>query len=81
MRHSDPPPTACAVGRAVLRTLVEHAPADLLPALRAARVLAGSERLAEEASALGFREVRVATGARPGELLAARDGRSRRGIR
>jgi uroporphyrinogen-III synthase len=64
-----------------LRTLVEHAPADVLPALRAARVLAGSERLAEEASALGFRDLRVAAGARPGELVAARDGRSRRGIR
>jgi uroporphyrinogen-III synthase len=64
-----------------LRTLVGHAPADILAALRRARVLAGSERLADEARALGFDEVRVAEGARPGELVAARDGRSRRGIR
>ena len=54
-----------------LRTLVRHAPPDLMAALRAARVLAGSERLADEARALGFHDLRVAAGARPGELVAA----------
>lgn len=64
-----------------LRVLVEHAPPDLLPKLRAARVLAGSDRLADEARALGFKDLRIAAGARPADLVAARDGRSRRGIR
>ncbi|KGQ19066.1 putative uroporphyrinogen-iii synthase Uros [Lysobacter dokdonensis DS-58] len=64
-----------------LRTLVEHAPADLERKLRAARVLAGSPRLADEARALGFGDIRIAAGARPADLVAARDGRSRRGIR
>ena len=64
-----------------LRTLVDHAPPDLASKLRAARVLAGSERLADEARALGFGEVRLAAGARPMDLVAARDGRQRRGIR
>jgi uroporphyrinogen-III synthase len=65
-----------------LRTLVAHAPADLLPRLRRARVLAGSERLADEARTLGFGDIRVASGARPADLVAAaRDGRPRRAIR
>lgn len=65
-----------------LRTLVSHAPPDLLPRLRDARLLAGSERLATEARALGFRDIRVAAGARPADLVAvARDGRPRRSIR
>jgi len=64
-----------------LATLMAHVPADLAPKLRDARVLAGSERLADEARALGFRDLRVAAGARPGELVAARDDRPRRGIR
>ncbi|WP_331713354.1 uroporphyrinogen-III synthase [Noviluteimonas gilva] len=58
-----------------LRTLVEHAPADLVAKLRAARVLAGSPRLADEARALGFRDLRLAEGARPADLVAARDAR------
>lgn len=65
-----------------LRTLVAHAPPDLLPRLREARLVAGSERLAADARALGFRDIRVAAGARPADLVAAaRDGRPRRGIR
>ena len=64
-----------------LRTLIAHAPADLAPKLRAARVLAGSERLAEEARALGFHDLRLADSARPADLVAARDGRPRRPIR
>lgn len=64
-----------------LATLMAHLPADLTPAIHRARVLAGSERLADEARALGFGEVRVAAGARPGELVAARDDRPRRHIR
>lgn len=64
-----------------LQTLMDHAPADLAPKLRAARVLAGSARLADEARALGFRDLRLAAGARPADLVAARDGRPRRGIR
>ncbi len=57
-----------------LRTLMDHAPADLALKLRAARILAGSERLADEARALGFRDLRVAAGARPADLVAARGG-------
>ena len=58
-----------------LRTLVEHAPADLASKLPGARILAGSERLAGEARALGFRDVRLATGARPADLVAAHAAR------
>jgi uroporphyrinogen-III synthase len=64
-----------------LQTLVEHAPPDLKQKLLTARILAGSERLADQARALGFRDLRLAAGARPADLLAARDGRPRRRIR
>ena len=64
-----------------LRTLVEHLPDDLAVPMRKARVLAGSARLAEEARALGFGDIRLAASARPGDLIAARDGRSRHAIR
>jgi uroporphyrinogen-III synthase len=65
-----------------LQTLVSNAPADLKPRLLRARVLAGSERLAGEARALGFDDLVVAASARPADLVAAaRDGRPRRAIR
>jgi len=66
-----------------LATCLAHAPPDLLGTLRTARVLAGSERLAEEARRLGFTDIRLAASARPGDLVeaASRDGRPRRAIR
>lgn len=65
-----------------LETCLAHAPADLRPRLLGARILAGSERLADVARAAGFDDIRVAAGAAPADLLAvARDGRPRRPIR
>lgn len=65
-----------------LDTFMTHLPADLRPRLLGARVLAGSERLADAARAAGFRDIRIAAGAAPANLLAAaRDGRQRRAIR
>ena len=65
-----------------LEAFVAHAPADLRARILGARILAGSERLADVARAAGFRDVRVAAGAAPADLLAvARDGRPRRAIR
>ena len=65
-----------------LRTLMAEAPGDLVPRIRGARVLAGSERLAAEARACGFEDIHVAASARPADLVAvARDGRPRRSIR
>ncbi|WP_233671419.1 uroporphyrinogen-III synthase [Luteimonas cellulosilyticus] len=46
-------------------------PADLRERLRAAQVLAASDRLAALAATLGFRDVRRARDARPASLLAA----------
>jgi uroporphyrinogen-III synthase len=65
-----------------LRGFVAHAPADLRTRLFAWDVAAGSERLAQEARALGFRSVRVAASVRPADLVAAaRDGGRRRSFR
>jgi uroporphyrinogen-III synthase len=65
-----------------LDTFVAHAPDDLRTRIFDARILAGSERLAEVARAAGFRDIRVASGAAPADLLAvARDGQPRRAIR
>lgn len=65
-----------------LETFVAGVPADLRARILEARILAGSERLADVARAAGFRDIRVAAGAAPADLLAvARDGRSRRPIR
>ncbi|UHQ20336.1 uroporphyrinogen-III synthase [Lysobacter sp. KIS68-7] len=65
-----------------LDTLMAHVPGDLRGRLLGARILAGSERLADIAQRHGFDDIRVAEGARPAELLAVvRDGRPRRAIR
>ena len=82
LRNARGRPAIAMSSSDALRTLVAHAPDDLLPRLRDARLLAGSERLATDARALGFRDIHVATGARPADLVAvARDGRPRRRIR
>ena len=65
-----------------LETLMAHVPDDLRTRVLGARILAGSERLADIARGHGFTDIRVAAGARPADLLAAaRDGRPRRAIR
>ena len=61
---------ALSSGEALERVL-DALPADLLPRLRGARVLAASERLAQLARAAGFGDVHVAPDARPASLLAA----------
>jgi uroporphyrinogen-III synthase len=54
-------------------TALAALPADLAARLRDARVLAASERLAAMARAAGCRDVRIADGPRPRQLLAAID--------
>jgi uroporphyrinogen-III synthase len=63
-----------------LAAFAEQAPADLR--VLALRVVAGSERIASLARTLGFQRVVVASGARPGDLVAAaRDGGRRQAFR
>ncbi|MFZ5636370.1 MAG: uroporphyrinogen-III synthase [Pseudomonadota bacterium] len=57
-------------GEALL-TAIAAVPADIAARLREARVLAASARLAELAREAGFRDVRIAGGPRPAQLLAA----------
>jgi uroporphyrinogen-III synthase len=57
-------------GEALQRTL-DTVPADLAARLRGACVLAASARLAALARAAGCRDVRIAAGPRPAQLLAA----------
>lgn len=65
-----------------LRGFVSHAPVDLRARILDWDIAAGSERLADEARALGFRRVRIAASVRPADLVAAaRDGGRRRSIR
>jgi uroporphyrinogen-III synthase len=65
-----------------LRGFVQHAPDELRARILDWDLAAGSERLADEARALGFRRVRVAATVRPADLVAAvRDGGPRRSIR
>lgn len=54
-----------------LERLLAILPADLRARVLSARVLAGSERLAGLARTLGLRDVRIAAGPRPAQLLAA----------
>jgi uroporphyrinogen-III synthase len=59
-----------------LQRVFEAAPDDLVLRLRGAGVLAASERLAALARTLGCDDVRIATGPRPAQLLAAVETRS-----
>ena len=59
-----------------LQRVFEAAPNDLVARLRGARVLAASARLAALARTLGCDDVRIATGPRPAQLLAAAATRS-----
>ena len=59
-----------------LQRVFEAAPEDIALRLRGARVLAASERLAALARTLGCDDVRIATGPRPAQLLAAAATRS-----
>ncbi|MEQ1511775.1 MAG: uroporphyrinogen-III synthase [Lysobacteraceae bacterium] len=59
-----------------LQRVFDHAPSDLAARLRGARVLAASARLAALARTLGCDDVRIATGPRPAQLLAAAETRS-----
>ena len=59
-----------------LQRVFEAAPEDIALRLRGARVLAASERLAAVARTLGCDDVRIATGPRPAQLLAAAATRS-----
>lgn len=59
-----------------LQLVFKAAPSDLLARLRGARVLAASARLAALARTLGCDDVRIATGPRPAQLLAAAATRS-----
>ena len=54
-----------------LQRVLDIAPADLAARLRGACVLAASARLATLARAAGCRDVRIAAGPRPAQLLAA----------
>lgn len=54
-----------------LQHVLDRLPEAALAKLRRARVLAASERLAAQARAAGFTDLRVATDARPAALLAA----------
>ena len=54
-----------------LQRVLDIAPADLAARLRGACVLAASARLAALARAAGCRDIRVAAGPRPAQLLAA----------
>lgn len=69
----DRPWLALGSGEA-LQHLLTALPAEAADALRRARVLAASERLAALARDAGFAEVRVATDARPRALLEAAAG-------
>ena len=60
-----------------LQHLLAALPADAATALRRARVVAASERLAALARTLGFDDVRIAADARPRSLMAAAARRSR----
>lgn len=56
-----------------LDTLLARLPPSAVERLRDARVVAASARLADQARAHGFRDIRIARDARPGSLLAAAD--------
>ena len=91
-REAMPPPARAwhALREARGHAAIAVSSSDALATCRAQRpqqvgrrVLAGSERLAEEARRLGFTDIRLAASARPGDLVeaASRDGRPRRAIR
>jgi uroporphyrinogen-III synthase len=54
-----------------LQRVLDAAPVDLAARLRQARVLAASARLAAIARDMGCRDVRIASGPRPAQMLAA----------
>ncbi|MGL4694302.1 MAG: uroporphyrinogen-III synthase, partial [Stenotrophomonas maltophilia] len=69
-RAAGPWVLALSSGEA-LALLLARLPDDLQAPLRAAIVVAASERLAAQARAAGFAQVRVAAGPLPGQLVAA----------
>ncbi|WP_202843634.1 uroporphyrinogen-III synthase [Luteimonas saliphila] len=71
LRSLDAPLCLALSSGEALRMTLDALPADLLPRLGRARVLAASERLAQLARTSGFADVRVAADARPRSLLAA----------
>jgi uroporphyrinogen-III synthase len=80
LRQARGRPAIALSSAEALHALMDQAPADIAATLRRARILAGSERLADEARGLGFDDIRLAAGARPADLVAAlaraRDRRS-----
>lgn len=76
MRAFDGPLLLPVSSGEALQRVFEAAPDDLVLRLRGARVLAASERLAALARTLGCDDVRIATGPRPAQLLAAAATRS-----
>ena len=71
LRALDAPLYLALSSAEALQRLLDVVPAALLARLRAAQVLAASERLADLARAAGFERVSVAGDARPASLLAA----------
>jgi uroporphyrinogen-III synthase len=71
LRTLDGPAGLALSSGAALRQVLAHAPADLLPHLRAIPVFAASERLGQCAHDAGFADVALAEGPRPAQLLAA----------
>lgn len=71
LRELDAPLVLALSSGEALQRVLAALPADLAAKLRRARVAAASERLRALAAAQGFADVVVATGPRPGDLLAA----------
>ncbi|MFC5578733.1 uroporphyrinogen-III synthase [Lysobacter niabensis] len=71
LRTTDAPLVLALSSGEALQRVLEALPADLAGKLRGARVVAASERLQALARGCGFKEIVVARGPRPADLLTA----------